>query len=202
MSKYWDKYGLLHPTENGSENGILFAAYYHTLSKKHWGGYQVYTIRDAVYNTVVSYEDHRYQANPPENGDHFSHDNMTGLYALSAISIFPRGGVKKLPLMKWNDRVWWHPNGWMVYGSFKSNVFKYLSLPFLYLMMRFSMRKTDTYTSGKLLWWLIFHSLNLEWALPKADWKQIFTYYFTNGGNYNNPDHPMLDLANKVYGDK
>ncbi len=205
MKEYEDKFGLLHPTRFGSENGVLYRAYHRRLRKLkalHTGAEAPdadWAEVHSISSTIVNLHDNRFQANPPENGDHFSHDNMKGLYSLCK-DLAPQA-FRKLPLVRWNSRNWLHPNGWLVHLCYKYP--KLLKVPgvlaILLIMMNYSLKRPDEQTSGKLLWWLVFHDLGIESKLPIHNWEKDFHYYFSNAGRYANEDHPIRVLAHTIY---
>lgn len=156
-NNFFDRYGLLH-VEQGhpSENGVLFAAEYFFTEKLISGRVSIPYVRRVIKSSIVSLEPFRFQANPPQNGDHFSHDNLTGLYACAALlGSFRDSG---LPVMRWNSRTWWHPRDILFYSLMKEYKWTLLFFPLICLFLSgsalVSCLKERANTSGKLLWWL------------------------------------------------
>lgn len=211
VTKYIDRFGLVHPEKNKpSENGILFRAQLDLLckmqSKEYYPGWDA-----AIYHTIV--RANRYQANPPENGDHFSRDNLTGLYAMHAIH---GKALRGLAVFKWNDRIWWHPNGWAVYLSYRSKFWAFVLYPIIIAMAFTSLVRGDKEkTSGRCLWFLTLMTLgkNYMWLLDSVEkgWRKemepvgesIFFYsyewYFSGGMRFNNWDQPILEEIKEVF---
>lgn len=151
VTKYIDQFGLVHDKPNDvSENGILFASYYRAINPNHNLGMAI---------IVTEYQKDGktwYQANPPEKGEHFSHDNMLGLYAAH---LFMGLDISDLPIFKWNGKVWWHPRDWLTHIALKGYFPTLISLILIPFML-FSFRSNIDDVSGRLKWFL--RSLLLE----------------------------------------
>ena len=209
MSTFWDEYGLLHVQPNEpSENGILFASEYWALERVH--NHPIFEGDKALRSTVVN--ENTFQANPPEQGGHFSHDNMTG-YKCLHYNIYGTDGLT--PILKWNDRFWLHPRDILFYLSLRMEglfgfVFVLLLLPFLLVSL---MRRREI-TSGKCLWFLrlttlsmsqcpwlssvatvyiLLSNLILSVAHGNEPWQDIFRIYFKN------PNHPIHEQIEELY---
>jgi hypothetical protein len=208
-NSFWDEYGLLHVQPNEpSENGILFASEYYALEKIH--GQHIYNGENAIVSTHM-YDDW-YVANPPEKGEHFSHDNMTGLKCLM-YNIY--GTEQGTPILKWNGRFWLHPRDIIFYSALRLEglcgfLLSLLLLPFLFVSL---MRPREN-TSGKCLWFLRLTTMHMSlcpWLSSVAGpmlylstfilsirhgnepWDDIFSIYFKN------PNHPIRDLVREIY---
>ena len=220
-NSYWDEYGLLHTQRGVmTENGVLFAAYYWMLNYKYdplgyYDGFVGTSLRECLLSNVkVGFW---FDPNPsdPNNSSHthFSHDNMTGLYCLHYLHYRkPQSELRFIPILKWNHEWWLHPRDVVFYSIMKKRRWAYLLLPLLLIMSIISCIRDVSETSGKCLWWLRWSALELhqsrvvrkfaKYALsinelilrPKYGehpWAQIFDYYFSNAGNYDNADHPI-----------
>ena len=213
-NQFIDEYGLLHPKKGvPSENGILFRAHLDLLcvmqSKNFYLGWQE-AIGHTSYKKIGTNKIW-YQANPPQKGPHFSRDNMIGLYAMHVIHGI---SVGPLPIFRWNNRTWLHPNGWAVFLSYKRPWLKKLLYPLVYLMAWYSLmhgKKEDT--SGVLLWFLALSTLGSTYArlLDRADKKRYFElngeslffwsyeYYFSCAYTFNNWDNPIYKEIKGVF---
>lgn len=195
---YFDSYGLMrmnkfHPVENG----ILFTAY-HRL----FGGDLDWIYFKAMKSAEPYKNEDHFIANPPERGERFSHDNMKAYYYLNKNI---RGSVKGLPIFKWNDRIWWHPNGWAVFLGVRYKVFNKLFYPLIMFLVWFSYKfSPENDTSGKNLWVLCLNML--DYKIPSfIDDEEIyinFKYYITNGYSWENYDNPLYQLVEKHQGFK
>lgn len=173
IMNYFDEYNLLHAKKDEvSENGILFLAEYVLLRKLQFGKLNVYDIIRALQSNIVTLSPPRYQANPPERGDHYSHDNMTGMYCLSLLT--GQDLVKSLPVVRWNSRWWLHPRDIAFYLSCKyPKLFIFLA-PILLLSLIVSLMKPKAHTSGRMLWFLRLNTLTIK-GYPLA--KHLLKYY-------------------------
>lgn len=159
---YWDENGLLHVKRGEySENGVLFAAHCSML-KMLTGQAWYYKIPTNVVRSGW------FDPNPADNNDinsHFSHDNMTGLYA--TFQMIYRN-TKDLPVCRWNNRFWLHPRDLLFYSLMHNKVWSVAGLPFLFLAAWLSARKPRESTSGKCLWWLRLQTLKLhKWSIVR-----------------------------------
>lgn len=218
---FFDAYGLVKPRlADRGENGILFRAYLDALSTKHG------VIYDNPLKAFWSNFDTRvhFSANPPEYASRYSIDNMTALYYLAWAN--DRKLLRELPIFYWNDKIWAHPNGFMVFLSVRIPMLKPVFWPFIFIMALYSALRPHNETSGKLLWWLRLHMLEMHKTLrfmekvirrglEKEDistthspYGFCFLYYFTNGLN---PDwlsdgtqmrHPIIRYMNLAYLEK
>lgn len=193
---YIDEYQLVHPRKDTvSENGILFRSVYSTfvLLNGRMNMYEQLDLNLAIMSTVV--KEGRYQANPPQNGDHFSLDNMLGLYVCH---ILAEQSLKDLPIAYWNDRWHLHPNTWMVHLALKSWFFLFLFYVPLLLMATYSLYFREYHeTTGRQLWFIrLLHLKRFKWFLKlygAEKFKSALFYYWSNGFNYKNDDHPIYD---------
>ena len=208
-NSFWDDYGLLHVQPNEpSENGILFASEYYVLEKIH--NHPIYEGDKALRNTRIN--EVTFQANPPEQGNHFSHDNMTG-YKCLTYNMYGSDGLT--PILKWNDRFWLHPRDIIFYLILRlEGLCGFLLLLSLLPFLLFSLMKRRQVTSGKCLWFLRLTTLSLShdpWLSTLADlylvlttlilsvahgnepWIDVFSIYFKN------PDHPIRSQIEEIY---
>ncbi len=225
-----DTYLVSPNLHDRGENGILFRAYleawYAKLCKipssqfsKELGQFLFVTRLSSVMSSVSQQKINYFRANPPEDTTHFSVDNMTGLYYMSQPY---HNFVDKLPVLYWNGRFHWHPNGWMTFLSAKHGFFKYLFAPFLSAMSAYSfLVGPASDTSGRDLWWLRFQMLGMRrteaWANSVLQNKVAetsgqtkdrllysgngqdgfvwsFAYYLTSGETIENEGHPLMQL--------
>ena len=214
---FWDKHHLIHPNPaEVSENGILFTAEYWYLYNHLHANYLYKThLRAAIYSqSRLDSDIYQFKANPsdPNPGSHYSHDNMTGLYAMMILAGL---SIKELPTIHWNDRLWLHPRDIAFYNILQQRKVAYLAFPLLVLMCAFSCLRNRGATSGKLLWWLRWHTLiehfkgknKIMVKLSRAalsfstflikfnhsGWADVFAIYF----KYK--DHPINKLARQLY---
>lgn len=207
-NSFWDENALLHPQKGEySENGILFAAYFWMAHKLRWQDFTFDNqakMERAVNRTIG--DGTFYNPNPAHDNaedSHFSHDNMTGLYALADMAGYDN---KNFPVKKWNKRAWLHPRDLIFYNIMKGNKVAQLFLPLIFIMAYVSCKKERGHTSGKCMWWLRLNTLKfrkdslLSWfgsftlnkmtKLIKKEhgetgWQDVFSIYFAH------KDHPV-----------
>ena len=94
----------------------------------------------------------------------------------------------------------------------------YPFLPLDFIMFFISCLAPKADTSGKMLVWIRMNILMIHknfliriqskaafWFFTKIvnktsdGWNAVAQYYFSNGGNYNNPDHPLRVKFEKLY---
>lgn len=209
--KYLDSHGLMrmHPLIP-SENGILFRAYYDFWESMEFiAEYGKVKIgRGGMYHETASghtainmsfYQENLkeiyFRANPPERGNHFSRDNMWGLYCMHLMYGKP---INWLPIFKWNHSkkerkrtVWWHPNGWMVFLSLRSRFWKVIFFLPLLLMRTFSFfDNLDEDSSGACLWTMM--DFFLYGLMPNERDCKEFEQYCTKNYEWDLPDQPIL----------
>jgi len=209
VSTFWDEYGLLHVAPNEpSENGILFASEFYALERVH--NHPIYEGDLALRSTIVN--ENTFQANPPEQGEHFSHDNMTG-YKCLHYNLYGTDGLT--PILKWNNRWWLHPRDILFYLTLRlEGLCGFLLLLLLLPFLLFSLMKRREVTSGKCLWFLrlttlsmsqcpwlssvatvyiLLSNLILSVAHGNEPWQDIFRIYFKN------PNHPIHEQIREIY---
>lgn len=215
--QYIDRYGLIHAKKGEfSENGPLFAAEY-WICRKMLNPMESSTtpariLRSVIKNTGEVWFD----PNPSDQNDphcHFSHDNMTGIYALSVA--YKPDELDNLPVSKWNHRSWLHPRDLMYYNLMKDkNQLFLLSLPILLVMALVSCVKPRGKTSGKCLWFLRLLTMKLHknliiklfgtisfkiisFVLKKEHGKKpfvdVFKIYFPE------IEHPIHEMVERMY---
>lgn len=213
---YFDKYGLLHVDKGVySENGILFLAEFLTLKKLN-GELDAQGVSLALSASLACKkyeEDNEFwiDPNPSDNNVpdvHLSHDNLTGMYALHKLCGL---SVNTLFVNKLNRRIWLHPRDLLFYTIMKNrSIGKYL-VPLLIFFIIPSIIKPREVTSGKCLWFLRLHLLDIIYSsfitrsllwltnhILKHDhgstpFKDVFSIYFKN------VDHPINIAMEKYY---
>lgn len=206
---FWDKYGLLHVQPNvPSENGILFASEFYALERVH--NHPIYEGENALLATQIDLV--TYQANPPQMGEHFSHDNMTG-YKCLHYNLYGNDGLT--PILKWNNRWWLHPRDIIFYLILRlEGLCGFLLLLLLLPFLLFSLMSVRGNTSGKCLWFLrlvtlsmsqcpwlstlstlyiLISNLILTFRHGPEPWIDIFKIYFAN------PMHPIHEQIREIY---
>lgn len=226
MSNYFNEYGLMRMHLNYEvENGLLFRfryeSYYAYWSDQNLAYESKVSAHWAIINSMEPVGEEvppnykKFSANPPESTQHFSRDNMYGLYGLCYMytPIF----LKELPLMWWNNRKgtdkitpWLHFNGFSVFMSLKSKVWAYFWFPIVFIMMLFSYcswLKNNNRTSSLNLWWdilpllakqCVFHKWVFNFVREQliGDVKEAQDYYASMGGVWQNHDNPLRRLIN------
>ena len=208
VSSFFDKYGLLHVQPNEpSENGILFLAEHVLLSHRLGVGPELELNEILTAMDLTEWSEGNFQALIPEQGKHFSHDNMTGLQCLEYFYM----GMGDFHA-KWNDRWWLHPRDLIFYGLLAKHRWAKVLSPLLLLFAYVSVRRERAITSGKCLWFLRFATLEsgsgihnkigylgmkmCEKVMKKyhgdKPWADVFQIYFRN------PEHPNRRLANEL----
>jgi len=177
-----------------SENGPLFTAEYLCVTPMN-------SIRHArELCGKIHYDTTLFQAQPPEKGIHFSHDNMTGLYILYKMAGLD---ITDLPIIFWNGRYNLHPRDIIFYLYMRTG-FKIL-IPLLIPFLIHSCLRPREETSGKCLWFVrsygignkyftkLYHAL-LKIKHPLGGVIDVFSIYF--------PDinHPIHKRLRSIYG--
>ena len=208
LDSYWYK-GALHVRKSEvSENGPLFTAEYYML--QHLLGKSVLqqNILKAIMDTHRE-GDENYLSHTRATTNHFSHDNMTGLYSLLLMA---GGSVEGMPILKWNDRWWLHPRDTIFYSLMQEKKWSLVLLPLLYLVSIVSCSSERNRTSGKMLWWLRLHMLEMRGFRSsrgiiklceivmrvrghgKKPWLDAASIYFPS-------DHPIVTGMEELYND-
>lgn len=157
--KDWqDEGGFFHiqhsPSKDGSENGPLFTAEVALFSKLN--EFDLAPID--IENLKVSDVDFRDRFNGSTN--HFSHDNMTGLYCLKELGFHNM----ELPIIRWNsrgDKYWLHPRDILFYSILKYKILSPLAM-FLIPISIVSYIEEQGRTSGKCMWFTRFGTMTLS----------------------------------------
>lgn len=206
---FWDQYGLLHVQPNvPSENGILFASEYYALEKMH--NHPIWEADKALLSTQI--DRNTYQANPPDRGSHFSHDNMLGYKCLYYNAY---GSDGQTPILKWNDKYWLHPRDILFHLVLRmEGLCGFLLLLLLLPFLLYSLMSAKGVTSGKCKWLLRLITLNmsdcpwlsslstvyillsnliLSFSYGNEPWIGVFRIYFTN------PNHPIHEQIREIY---
>lgn len=215
MNQYITENGLVMVQKGiKTENGILFRAILDNWFRITKDEYYLPLWKQAISSTMI--KKGQFQANPPEQGEHFSRDNMLGLYCLCRIHGLEKT-IKTLPLLIWNKQKWynpknWHPNKWAVFLAFKYSIFKYN--PLIYIMALFSVLDSDfKKTSGPNLWFLTLTVLKIEWPLiwaqkkygknkPTTMFKKFefsHYYYFSGAYKFENHDNIIIEKVREYY---
>lgn len=179
-SKYktWqDSYGFIHvqnnPTTNGSENCPLFTAEVELLLRMN--GKTSLTNRPRW--EMLKASDTQFLDRATGTPQHFSHDNMTGLYIAKELGLHNMD----LPIIRWDskkegkyDRKYWlHPRDVIFYGLLSNKFWGYLLAPLLILFSIDTYTKPYEETSGKCLWFARFGVLSLSDNLFKRSLGKI-----------------------------
>lgn len=132
---------------------------------------------------------------PPERNPEISIDEVTGFYWL--VELGQCWSVKeKLPVLVFNDKVWFHPNGWMILLGYRSKFYKFIFNPFVRFMNWYSeFTSKPGETTDDLLWFLRVEE-------GETDRYAAFVIYITNNGNFNNMDNPILEQARILWNRK
>jgi hypothetical protein len=216
---YFDQWGNMRMHKDKPvENGILFRWYYEMYYAYYTKGTSPYKPTtsphmaiSAATNSMNALIDGRYRANPPEDTQHFSRDNMYGLYGLCYV--YRPEILKDLPVFRWNNRkgtdkltTWWHPNGWMVFLALNSKFWAAFFLLPIALMIAWShidYENNPKDTSGLCLWVSILPLLAQQNKLYQSILDEIaeadtipklFDYYCSAGYTYDNKDNPIREL--------
>lgn len=135
--EWFDENGLMHqvhrPTEDSSENELLFTAEYYLLA----GGNPI-----AVNFDMMNFYNQEW-----DDGKHMSHDNRTGLLSIT--------GWDTRSLLKAGNRWWLHPRDTIYWGYMKHGAWFLPLLPMVSLFNIWSCaiknRNGVPTTSGKML---------------------------------------------------
>ena len=182
----------IHPAANQSENPNSFSADIN-LYQLTSPDLDLRADQDLNVKTIRKFKNNRLATT-----DHFSHDEMSGLYSL-CITNNNKELLKKLPICGWNGGVWLHPRDIAYYNLIKKENLWALPLfvlvLFLALVVSFAQPKEKT--SGKRLWnqrlktlkrvytSRISHFFINSWEklgliLARQTWSEIFHIYFTD----------------------
>ena len=224
FSGWFDLNNMLHVRQGEySENGPLFTAEY-WLARLLNDGYLSDASKSAISLSILQIcEDGWYNPQPDDLNDencHYSHDNMTGLYALCKLADI---SVADLPVLKWNNRWWLHPRDIVFYTLMKMNGEKlWINIPLglLYLLILLPASLHSCFqerwrTSGKMLWWtrwniLMLHKSKMISTLSRLSWyvcekllkirhgdkpmTDVVSIYFKEEG------HPVKEGIRRIYG--
>ena len=212
---WFDKVGLIHldrlPDVTNSENGPLFSAEFYLLYKLTRTENNIHPM---IYKSITSVNPNPKIYKPSAlGGEHFSHDNMTGLYTMYYLAF------KRCPkhLDIWTKYVR-HPRDLCFFSYAKLahkegmlwNILHHLLLiiPALAMVIscfqRFKVRngKKIIKTDGKLLTFVRCYAFNLtktkkvcEFILKKrgwTSWHHIFSTYFLRQDHPNNQMSQLL----------
>jgi len=185
--KSWlDENTLLHhvnnPTEQSSENEILFTAEYVLLRR---------LLGKECYFPFLGYA---FYMEEWQDGKHMSHDNRTGILAIDS---------DHYPLYKLANRTWLHPRDLVFWGYKKHPRLFWPLLPIVCISNIISCAKTykthkdgrkELTTSGKMLAFVRNKSSNLElthkvctWFIRRnkhfGSWTKVSKIYFPNKGH-------------------
>lgn len=212
---WFDEVDLMHlnrnPDMGNSENGPLFTAEFHTLYAKVYG-----KKHSLLSNSINAVNPNPGIYKPSGNGgEHFSHDNMSGLYCMWYL--YSGKCPKHLAI---TTKYVKHPRDilFFLYAKMahKTNIFYKFLQHMLLIIPAIAMIVScyQTYkvrngnkilkTDGKLLTWLRCETFGLtktlavcEWILKKRNiwynWSHIFIYYFKTEG------HPNNEMSEKIY---
>lgn len=185
--EFWQPSGGLqmHPL-HPAENEPLFRFYFN-----FWRAMNDRPLKGGAkpFHDETNYSPGHFQAKIPEKGSHFSRDNMWAIYMDRILNGLP---IDDLPIFRWNNRTWWHPNGWAVHLALKYTFFKVVFSPLIVLMFCWSyVFDTDEKSSGQCLWGCMNYFL---WGFrPSLNVCDEFEVYCTFGGVWSFTSHPILD---------
>lgn len=213
-STWFDNHGLLHlndhPHPLDSENGPLFSAYFYCLWKFRMDSphYQLPLTINTVNPTPGLYRP------SVEGGEHFSHDNMTGLYSMYYLFIgrCPKHLATMAKYVK-------HPRD-ICFNTYAKIAHRrgvlwtllqhlLLVIPALTMMItcyqKYKVRggRKILKTDGKLMTFLRCHTFGLKKTLRVCEailhrrsnfkhWGHVFSTYFTR------PNHPCNRLSSEL----
>lgn len=208
--KYFDHiHGMEHKLNTRNENMMQYLAYYLKFLQLNAGNDKIKLIELDEWKTKVRFilDKATYYKKViidnilirelwvdtyfPEQGDHLSVDVMTAYYWLHDFVDRP---IDNIPLVRFNNRDWWHPNGWAVFLSMRNMWWKVFFWPLVRGMAMWSKFFNKGETTDKMLWWFRGHNLYSD-----GEMREAVKIYVTNDGNYNNPDHPTIAEANKYF---
>ena len=174
-----DENGLVRPNLwNRGENGIYFRAQLDLWANFNGNVEKYGKHHEAIHATFDPTKENFFRANPPETTDHFSIDNMLGLYVMCHLHQPDR--VASLPVFYWNDRWNFHPNTWMVFLALKYPILKHVFAPFLWIMATYSGMSPCSDTTGFNLWWtrlvLLDMGHTLHWLGDLIEAKMLDCY--------------------------
>jgi hypothetical protein len=212
---YFNEYCEMEPL---GENGSLHTSYYAQLISLRG--------EPITPEMTLNYAKCMERALKFTAGDYLSHDNMTGIVALSVLS--GNGYHLKLTHRSWHRRL--HPRDLAFYFICRGGAFRFLGYilaPILVISMiisAFDSGKADNgifKTTGKLLAWLRIHTL-IRLKIPgsvllsklisfiirkkhKKTWAAIFSIYFARLSQVEDNyvpiyDHPCIRHASRLYG--
>ena len=212
---FYDEYNLVHcKPKEVSENASLFTAEWLLLEQmtQENSGMALEIAATSMISTLWNPEEGRYQDRGGVAGYHWSHDNMTGIYAMSSINGWlPKSGLEKQTT---TPNRFIHPRDILFYGMVERRWWATLAYPLVYLLLLvFSIQpclKPVGSTSGKLLWFVrartmineklfmanLFYSIInriAEYRHGDKPWVKIFATYFPY------EDHPSNILARHIW---
>jgi len=197
---WFDLNNLLHVRQGEySENGPLFTAEY-WLTRLLNDGYLSDASKSAISLSILQIcEDGWYNPQPNDNNEpdcHFSHDNMTGLYALCKLADI---SVADLPVLKWNNRWWLHPRDIVFYTLMKEGKWlDLLLLPLFGVLLLAALHSCSTIrgrTSGKMLWWTRWNILMLHKSKRISTLSRLSWYVCEKLLKIRHGDKPMIDVV-------
>lgn len=214
LIKWLDVHGYIHlnesPEVDESENGPMFTGLLLvTPNITRWNVANPFQQGPDLFAVINVKDKGAFRVNAKGKwGDHFSHDNMTGLYCILNISPKPLKVIRKhLPILKWNNRWWLHPRDISFYFWCHHPI---LGLPFLWiasLAMIISCYQTYKVrggvkivkTDGKLLTWMRCKSFNMPITFAICTWLIKRNPYFVTWNHvasiyFKNPKHPLRTL--------
>ena len=165
--KTWqDSYGFIHvqnnPTTDNSENCPLFTAEVELLLRMN----KKANINNKPKWDMLKISDTKFLDRATGTPQHFSHDNMTGLYIAKELGLHNMD----LPIIRWDskkegkyDRKYWlHPRDIIFYGLLSGKIWGYILAPLLFLAAMLSYREERGKTSGKAMYFARFGVLSLS----------------------------------------
>ena len=209
MNEYFDEYGQLQIQKGvRNENHVWFRAQFEALNKElqlyKYDEIPPYFLHKLTYVNNKDGEDW-FRNYIGEHGEHFSLDEMFGLYLLYKTRgmkyyyVNDYGRHKKLPISHWNGEWHLHPNTWMVHLCLHYPILKILFMPFIFLMALVSASRDSSKTSTKILWYWRLRALGFETEFFWLDMNEIYQYYFSGAGRFDNEDMPLRVLSKEKW---
>ncbi len=205
VSKYTDQYGLVHCEPNEiSENGALFTAEYFILVSmlyglNHLDRYLIAKILASLFNwSTLNWKDRGGEA-----GNHVSHDNFLGVYALGKLAgTSPWGLHSGLEKHETDPSFFYHPKDIGTFAIVEGKWWGLLLLPLMLIQWVWSLTSKKEETSGRILWlvrwWMVSRlMMKLHIAIINRQYKSGFTDVFAI--YFKHEDHPINTLARKLW---
>jgi hypothetical protein len=204
ISDYVDEYGLIHCDKLiVSENGPLFTSEYYILQSMIRP--LIAAEKVAIGKTLVAiynWDKMKWKDRGGEAGNHFSLDNMLGVYALGKLSDRQPWNIHSgLEYQPTEPHRFYHPKEIGTFAIVEGKWWGWLLFPLMLAQWVWSLTTPKGETSGKILWfvrwWLVSKSMmHLHlWVLSKlyeGGISDVFNIYFRHS------DHTIRLLSDKL----